>query len=252
MNAVTSDKSNTSGRTGRLPFSSRLGEWWSERRLEGEILRSGGYYEPLHGDKTLKSLMDEIVQNWDATAFVETGTFVGDTAKYVALRYPNVKVFTCEINKRWLKLAKRFCEGISNIEFFQGQSPEFLDGLRDFLKGERPIFWLDAHWGDYWPLVGETKLISSLPRYVIMIDDFEVPGRPRFHYDVYNGVKNSLQLHSNVLGGRCYVPNYEPDPTCRNPAGYGVFFKGVECSKLDSIGSLRELVVLDDHLGANL
>lgn len=223
-------------------FYRSLAHWLVEHKLERKILRKGGWFEPLHGDSILKGLIDEIVQNCDISAFVETGTFVGDTTKYIALRYSTVKVLTCEINQRWFKLAKRFCKGISNIELFCGESPKFLDNLHDFLSKECPIFWLDAHWGDYWPLVDETKAISSLPNYVIIIDDFEVPDKPYFHYDTYRGVKNNLNLHTSVLGGRCYVPEYSPDSTCRDPVGYGVFFKGKEYSALRSIAKLKEVL----------
>jgi len=172
---------------------------------------------------------------------VETGTFVGDTTKYLASRHPDLKVFTCEINPRWYALAKRFCEGLDNIEFFLGESSLFLEQLRGTLESGKTLFWLDAHWGDSWPLFGETKIVSTLPSYALMIDDFEVPGRSMFHYDSYHGIKNCLAAHRGLLGDSCFIPDYDPDPSCKNPAGYGVFFKNLDYSRVRTLTSLRKL-----------
>ena len=217
-----------------------------EQKLANQIVRLGKWYEPLHGDTVLQTLVDEIIQGCGISLFVETGTFVGDTSKYIALRHPNLKVLTCEINHRWLKLAKRFCQGIDNIEFFEGQSPLFLQQVCDILRPSnthKALFLLDAHWNDYWPLFDETKIVSSLPAYVVFIDDFEVPDKPIFHYDNYQGIKNCLATHAGVLGDGCYVPNYDPDYACKSPSGYGVFFKNVDYTSLQSIGYLRKLLL---------
>lgn len=173
--------------------------------------------------------------------FVETGTFVGDTTKYVASGHPNLKVLTCEVNPRWYALAKRLCKGLDNIEFFLGESSLFLEQHRGTFESSRTLFWLDAHWGGSWPLFDETKVVSSVSSYALMVDDFEVPGRPMFHYDTYHGVKNCLQAHREFLGDNCLVPDYDPHSSCKNPAGYGLFFKNLDYSRLKTLGSLRKL-----------
>jgi hypothetical protein len=188
-------------------------------------------------------VVDEIIQRCGISTFVETGTFVGDTTKYVASRHPDLKVFTCEVNPRWCALAQRLCEGLDNIEFFQCESPLFLEQLRGTLESSRTLFWLDAHWGDSWPLFDETRIISTLSTYAVIIDDFEVPDRPIFHYDSYQGVKNCLEVHSEVLGDSCFIPDYDPDQSCENPSGYGVFFKNMDYGGLKSLNSLRKLVL---------
>jgi len=220
---------------------SKVRKDWDERKLAREVVRRGKWYEPLHGDPILQSLVDEIIERCEISLFVETGTFVGDTSRFVASRHPDLKVLTCEVNPRWLKLAQQFCHGIDNIEFFSGQSPRFLQEFYEVLKSNSALFWLDAHWGAYWPLVDETKVISSLPKFAAMIDDFEVPDRPKFHYDTYAGVKNCLALHSPLMGSECLVPDYDPAPACENPAGYGLFFKGVDPTSIAALGNLRRL-----------
>jgi hypothetical protein len=214
---------------------------WDERKFAREVVRRRKWYEPLHGDPVLQGLVDEIIRECDISLFVETGTFVGDTSKFVALRHPDLMVLTCEANPRWLKLAQRFCQGIDNIQFYRGQSPRFLEDSYDLLKSGNALFWLDAHWGTYWPLVDETKIVSSLPKFAAIIDDFEVPDRPEFHYDTYAGVRNGLALHAPVMGPECLVPDYDPAPPCENPAGYGLFFKGIDPSGIASLADLRRL-----------
>jgi hypothetical protein len=230
---------NTPNRLSSFVRASR--ESLGERRLAREISRRGGWYDPLHGDPVLQAVVNEIIQGCDISTFVETGTFVGDTTKYVASRHPDLKVLTCEINPRWCALAKRLCRGLDNIEFFQCESALFLERLHERLEPSRTLFWLDAHWRDHWPLFEETKIISALPKYATIVDDFEVPDRPAFHYDAYQGVKNCLATHARFLGYTCLIPNYQPDESCKNPAGYGVFFKNMEYPERGAIASLRKL-----------
>ncbi len=116
-----------------------------------------------------------------------------------------------------------------------------MEEVYETLKSNNVLFWLDAHWGEYWPLVDETKIISSLHSFAVIVDDFEVPGKPSFHYDSYAGVKNGLSLHASTLGRECFVPNYDPSPSCQSPAGYGLFLREMQCSDLTKFGPLRRL-----------
>ena len=239
---VDGDLKNASGSTNKISSFVRASrESWGERRLARQIAQRGRWYDPLHGDPVLQAVVDEIIQGCGISMFVETGTFVGDTTKYVASRHPHLKVLTCEINPRWSDLAKRLCKGLDNIEFFQGESSVFLVRLHDRLESSRTLFWLDAHWGVPWPLFEETRIISTLPTYAVIVDDFEVPDRPAFHYDAYQGVKNCIAAHTKSLGDSCLIPNYQPDESCKSPAGYGVYFKNMEYPKLGAISHLRRL-----------
>lgn len=86
-----------------------------------------------------------------------------------------------------------------NIHIHQASSEEFLKTLlsEDLRTGEprrRYMFFLDAHWGPYWPLRDELKVITQLSSYLILIDDFLVPGKSNpslphgdFGFDVYKG-----------------------------------------------------------------
>jgi hypothetical protein len=75
--------------------------------------------------------------------------------------------------------------GERHITSFLGNSPEVLDAIlpslrHEYTDGRRVCFYLDAHWGAYWPLRDELKMIAKhVPPggCVIIIHDFKVPGK---------------------------------------------------------------------------
>ena len=80
----------------------------------------------------------------------------------------------------------------SNIFPHSGSSEKFLEHfLATGDDAELGLFFLDAHWENYWPLPEEIEYISETGRKaVIVVDDFEVPGRTAFGYDDYGREKN--------------------------------------------------------------
>ncbi len=69
------------------------------------------------------------------------------------------------------------------------------------MKSELPLFYLDAHWYNYWPLLNEINAISEhfKDNCIIIIDDFLVPGRPELTFDTYKGTPNSLEFIKESL-----------------------------------------------------
>lgn len=80
-----------------------------------------------------------------------------------------------------------------SIAPFLGSSPEVLRELllnKDYARPTGPYcYYLDSHWGNYWPLLDELKVIadSGTRDSVIIIHDFKVPGKP-WGYDNHGGV----------------------------------------------------------------
>lgn len=124
-----------------------------------------------------------------ATAFVETGTYLGDSSLSVHRLNRRLPIFTCEINKWFFALARWRLAKIPMIKMFNASSTDFLTRLFDSRQtGVCPLFFLDAHWYDEWPLLQELQLISShQSRGLIIIDDFLVSGQPQFKYDIGGG-----------------------------------------------------------------
>jgi hypothetical protein len=146
-----------------------------------------------HGDRVYQSLVLELVRVGRLTSFVETGTSRGYSTELVASRWPKLPVVTAEVLPTTFRTARMALHRYPNVTQKLGSSEHVLAELvgRPELLGESPLFYLDAHWEEYWPLRDELRIIAKLPRAVIVIDDFLVPGQPQFGFDRYPSTKDS-------------------------------------------------------------
>jgi len=73
------------------------------------------------------------------------------------------------------------------------------------------LFYLDAHWEDYWPLRDEIIEIGKThyDNCVIVIDDCKVPGRHDIPFDQYKGKECSFEYIQDLL--RFVFSGYEID-----------------------------------------
>jgi hypothetical protein len=145
-----------------------------------------------------KRIFLDLKAAFDPEVIVETGTFIGDTTGYLATT-TQTRIFTCEANRTFLSLAKSRLTGLPGIHFTLGDSRQF---LRTLFAAElsaagisQPVFfYLDAHWHEDLPLNDEIRIIGeNLKEFVIMVDDFQVPGDPGYGWDNY-GKKKALDL----------------------------------------------------------
>lgn len=116
---------------------------------------------------------------------VETGTWQGETAKCLAFLFPTIH--TIEVQFDVFKKAKNTFRNNSNVNLYQGNSPEVLSQILPSLENKRALFYLDAHWFSDWPLIAELEAIGKThyDNCVIVIDDIKVPGRDDIPYDAY-------------------------------------------------------------------
>lgn len=89
------------------------------------------------------------------------------------------------------------------IRSYHGNSPDILRTLldpNDFGYREPVCLYLDAHWGQYLPLLDELKVIAEMhPKHcVIIIHDVKVPGK-NFNYDEYDGIPLSYEFVKDGL-----------------------------------------------------
>lgn len=151
-----------------------------------------------NGQAHRKRMFQDIMQACAPGAIVETGTFVGDTTGYMS-EITAVPIHTCEANPTFQSLAKSRLREQARIVFHAGDSRSCLRRLlANELAAQRetdPIFfYLDAHWHHDLPLAEEIELIAAnVARFVVMIDDFQVPGDAGYGYDNY-GPKKALDL----------------------------------------------------------
>lgn len=139
---------------------------------------------------------------------IETGTNTGDTTEFLAKLYPKKRIITTELNQDFFNFAKERLKNFSNVEVYNVSS-EYL--IKNIEYSKNTIFYLDAHWNDYWPLQDE---ILSIKNGIIMVDDFFI-NCSGFGCDQYNEVKldKNLIINSGIT----------EDIYCNNPlANYGI------------------------------
>lgn len=148
-----------------------------------------------------KEIVNNIINKCGIEKIVETGTFIGNTTAYLQMKY-NLPVYTCELNNQFYLLAKSRLKGMKDIFFHDTDSRSFLESLtKNELVSHKVFFYLDAHWYNDLPLRDEIVIIAkSLKNFVILVDDFEVPGDTGYGYDDYgNGKILNLEYIQDLL-----------------------------------------------------
>lgn len=142
-----------------------------------------------HRDRVYRALMLDLLETFAFTSFVETGTYRGYSSELVAHRHPRLPVFTVELVEATYARAARALKRYRNVTALLGTSNDVVARLIAEKKiGDMPLYYLDAHWQTYWPLRDELRAITEAGgKATIVIDDFEVPGRPQFGYDIDGG-----------------------------------------------------------------
>lgn len=144
--------------------------------------------------------VDHLIKKFGINCIVETGTSGGDTTFVLGEMYPNIEIHTIEVvEDAYLKTKKRLSKW-SNITCHLGSSEKVMETLLPELKGKKIMFYLDAHWYDYWPIQDELLLIAKhfQSNALVVIDDFSVPFR-NFQCDEYKGNALSLKFIENEL-----------------------------------------------------
>lgn len=140
---------------------------------------------PFSGDIHLLNKIYELIHTYKVKSVVETGTWMGRTTQLFSMMADTV--YTIEINNDYFKQAS-FLNEYSNIYRYLGDSAVILPSILKTIKS--PIlFYLDAHWGDKWSLLGELKAIHEckLQKPIIVIHDCYNPYKLEYGYDEYNG-----------------------------------------------------------------
>jgi hypothetical protein len=170
--------------------------------------RLDGFGGAFNGQCFRQLIFWELARSCKFEAIVETGTYVGCTTLFLASNC-NLPVYSAEISARWLAIAKRRLTAYSNVKFTKADSVDFLSSL-PLSQGTRIFFYLDAHWLNHLPLREEIELIfSKFSKFVVMIDDFRVPGDDGYTYDDY-GPGKQLGLRDFPLHTDPRVSAYFP------------------------------------------
>lgn len=130
---------------------------------------------------------------------VETGTFIGGTTVAFSLLFD--QVHTIEIMDYIFTRSKANLQAFPNVHCHLGSSETVLNQILPTLHNQRVLFYLDAHWDSFWPILQELEMISYTHRdnCIIVIDDFKVPGRGDIPYDAYGKNECSYEYIKNQL-----------------------------------------------------
>jgi hypothetical protein len=109
--------------------------------------------------------------------FVETGTYLGETAHWASRHFQSV--WTIEAHRGLYRSAVQRFSTEKHVSVLHGRSQDCLKSVVPLLE-EPTIFWFDAHWsgvetygnGEECPLLGELRVVnSSLLGHFLLIDD---------------------------------------------------------------------------------
>lgn len=200
----------------------------------------------LNGQLGRQQIFETIIGDSRIEAIVETGTYLGDTAGWMH-EVSRLPVYTSEINRHFHLLAKRRLAAYKDIHLVHGDSVDALRTLATSpVSNLRAFFYLDAHWYESLPLLDELKIIvSQWNSFVVMVDDFEVPGDKGYGFDDY-GFRRSLSMNCfgkafRELGLTTYFPVLTSAQETGAPSGYVVLAKvgSAAAGQLDKLSLLR-------------
>lgn len=141
-----------------------------------------------NSDTFIKGELDKLIKKFGVKTIVETGTYRGHTTLEFAKLVKTV--FTIETNEKYYSEAVKNFVKSKNIIAIKGNSQLELKRVVDGFYGifnQPALFYLDAHWYKYNPLLDELKLIANkkLNKCLIAIHDFKVPGK-NFGFDRFS------------------------------------------------------------------
>lgn len=145
-----------------------------QNTLNGQAWLSWG--GPLNGQRVRQQIFERLMR-LGVDVIAETGTYMGTSTAYFARH--GVPVYSCESSEEFFAAALAQLVDYRNINLHLQDSRAFLRSLADDgrFNFELPLFYLDAHGGEDLPVVEEIRIIRERwSRFLIMIDDFQVPG----------------------------------------------------------------------------
>lgn len=151
------------------------------------------------GDTFIHKELKALCEKFNIETIIETGTYRGATTK--RLSQLSKKVFSIENQKENYDYAAEILYQCGNITLYFGDSGKELGVILDkhYIKSN-VLFFLDAHWYDYCPLLDELRAIydrNITP--VIFIHDFKVPERPDLGFDSYKGQDFEFSYIKNAI-----------------------------------------------------
>ncbi|MDH5576892.1 MAG: hypothetical protein OEZ09_00385 [Betaproteobacteria bacterium] len=200
-----------------------------------------------NGQSGRKRIFLDLVGRFAFSRLVETGTYLGDTTGYMA-RTTGLPVHSCERNPSLFALARYRLKDVPRVSLSNMDSREFLLGLsaRPEMVEGACFFYLDAHWGRDVPLNEEISIIASRwKEFIVMIDDFEVPGDDGYAHGSYGTLRRiGMAKLRTVYDLGVFFPTTPSSAERAGATGCVVLAKnGPYTDALGEISSIRRHVV---------
>lgn len=213
------------------------------RVLVGSPAYADGERVGMNGQPGRKRIFRELMEKFRFDCIVETGTYLGDSTGYMA-KASGLPVHSGELNPSLHALAKLRLRDVPGISLTNADSREFLRRLSESagMAAKAVFFYLDAHWGKDVPLKAEIDFIASRwDRFVIMVDDFEVPwdeGYTHGHYGTLRAVDMPRLCAAHDL--RVYFPTIASREEGPGATGCAIVARnGPFAEPLETIASIR-------------
>lgn len=149
----------------------------------------------MHSQTQRRAVVRELFDKLKLQVAIETGTFIGRTANYLARTF-GMPVYSSELVPRHFHTARRMLRELDNVHLALEDSRSFLRRLSSDAEftSQRAFIYLDAHWYNDLPLADEIDIIAAhWPQFAILVDDFQVPGDDGYAFDDY-GPGKALNL----------------------------------------------------------
>lgn len=132
-------------------------------------------------------------REYNIDTVVETGTFRGNTTILFSFLFDDVH--TIEVSPKYYDIALEKLKEFSNVHTYLGSSEKVLKDILPQLQDKTILFYLDAHWNKFWPLLDEIEEITKTHKdnCIIVVDDAKVPERGDIRYDKYGPHECSLE-----------------------------------------------------------
>lgn len=199
-----------------------------------------------------KKVFDALLGKYRFSCFIETGTHVGNTTGYLSEK-SKLPVYSSEINPILYSLARMRLKDLSDIYLYNLDSTKFIEEMIDDPKivDSECFFYLDAHWKKNSPLLEEIGQIASRwEKFIIMIDDFQVPDDEGYGYDRYGAFqKLNISLIRPAIKRynlRAFFPNIPSaeESVQPKPRGFVILARNDEyADSLETIPLLRRYKV---------
>lgn len=182
-------------------FSAYAAPWGFSRVIDlGKL--DAKKYEPeqqFNSAPEIGAFIESLAKDFGIEVAVETGTWKGYTTRFFSKCFK--EVHTAEISEENFQIAKANLSDCSNVHCHLGSSEKVLHDILPSLKGKKVVFYLDAHWNEYWPLLSELEEIAKTHKdeCILVIDDFKVPKRRDISYDKYGRHKCSYEYIQEKL-----------------------------------------------------